>query len=81
MIRSSLTSLAGIAVARAVEKGSIPTALSVPLTVMIARLPFPALLLGAAGYGAYKLATGSKRGKASSARSGASRNARAVAKG
>lgn len=60
MLKSPLTGLAGLLVAREVEKGTLPVKLSVPLTVLISRLPVPALLLGAAGYGAYKLASAAK---------------------
>ncbi|SIQ79054.1 hypothetical protein [Bosea sp. TND4EK4] len=60
MIKSSLTSLAGVFVAREVGKGAVPAALSVPLSLLIARLPGPVLLLGAAGYGAYRLAAASR---------------------
>ena len=49
MLKSPLTGLAGLLVAREVEKGTLPVKLSVPLTVLISRLPVPALLLGAAG--------------------------------
>lgn len=56
MIKASLTSLAGVFVAREVGKGAVPAVLSVPLSLIIARLPAPLLLLGAAGYGAYRFA-------------------------
>lgn len=86
MIKSSLTSLAGVFVAREVEKGTLPEMLSVPLTLLIARLPAPALLLGAAGYGAYRLVTASRTPRKAAPRAKAkprpsrTRSAAAIAK-
>jgi hypothetical protein len=55
MIRATLASLAGTLIARDVAKGNIPESLSVPLTLLAARLPAPALIAGAIGYGLYRL--------------------------
>lgn len=55
MIRASLAGLAGSWIARDAERGDIPERLAVPLTLLAARLPVPALVLGAIGYGLYRL--------------------------
>jgi hypothetical protein len=81
MIKSSLTSLAGIFVAREVGKGAIPAALSVPLSLLVARLPAPLLLLGAAGYGAYRLAASSRAPRATTAKPRRAGSRTALAKG
>lgn len=55
MIRSALAGLAGAWIARDAERGDIPEPLSVPLTLLLSRLPAPALVAGAIGYGLYRL--------------------------
>lgn len=55
MIRSSLVSLAGLWVAREVDRGEIPKEVSVPLTLVLSRIPTPMLIAGAVGYGLYRL--------------------------
>jgi len=55
MIRASLAGLAGAWIARDAERGDIPEGLAVPLTLLAARLPAAALIVGAIGYGLYRL--------------------------
>lgn len=55
MIRATLASLAGTLIARDAAKGNIPESLTVPLTLLATRLPAPALIAGAIGYGIYRL--------------------------
>ena len=55
MIRATLASLAGARIARDVERGHLPGGLSVPLTLLAAKLPAPALVAGVIGYGLYRL--------------------------
>lgn len=55
MIRATLASLAGTLIARDAAKGNIPDSLTVPLTLLASRLPAPALIAGAIGYGIYRL--------------------------
>lgn len=55
MLRPSLISLAGALIGREVDRGHIPTALSAPLLVAVARLPAPILIAAAVGYGPYRV--------------------------
>jgi hypothetical protein len=54
MIKATLASLAGTLIARDAAKGNIPDSLTVPLTLLATRLPTPALIMGAIGYGIYR---------------------------
>ena len=59
----------------------LPTAvLSVPLSLIIARLPAPLLLLGAAGYGAYRFANVTRASRKARARPRRQGSPSAVAK-
>jgi hypothetical protein len=55
MIRAAIASLAGTWIARDAAKGNIPDSLTVPLTFLATRLPAPALIVGAIGYGLYRM--------------------------
>eukprot|EP01042_Synura_sphagnicola_P011979 gene11979-15266_t len=55
MIKAILNSVATAWIARDVERGDIPEGMSVPLTLLAARLPAPLLVVGAIGYGLYRL--------------------------
>lgn len=55
MIRATLVGLAGAWIARDAGRGNIPESVSVPLTLVASRLPLPALVAGAIGYGIYRL--------------------------
>jgi hypothetical protein len=55
MIKSILSSVAASWIARDSERGNIPEGMSVPLTLLAARLPAPILVVGAIGYGLYRL--------------------------
>lgn len=57
MIRATLAGLAGAWIARDAGRGNIPNSLAVPLTLVASRLPLPALVAGALGYGIYRLKT------------------------
>lgn len=55
MIKAILNSVATAWIARDAERGDIPEGMSVPLTLLAARLPAPILVVGAIGYGLYRL--------------------------
>lgn len=55
MIKTILNSVATAWIARDAERGDIPEGMSVPLTLLAARLPAPILVIGAIGYGLYRL--------------------------
>lgn len=55
MIKAILNSVATAWIARDVERGDIPEGMTVPLTLLAARLPAPILVVGALGYGLYRL--------------------------
>lgn len=55
MIKTILNSVATAWIARDAERGDIPEGMSVPLTLLAARLPAPILVVGAIGYGLYRL--------------------------
>jgi hypothetical protein len=55
MIKAILNSVATAWIARDAERGDIPEGISVPLTLLAARLPAPILVVGAIGYGLYRL--------------------------
>ncbi len=55
MIRAAFSSLAGAWIARNVKQGEIPERFAVPLTLLATRLPTPVILVGAIGYGLYRL--------------------------
>lgn len=54
MIKATLVGLAGLLVGREVDRGGIPATLSAPLLLVVSRLPVPALLAAAVGYGLYR---------------------------
>ncbi|WP_139219024.1 hypothetical protein [Bosea sp. CRIB-10] len=55
MIKTILNSVATAWMARDAERGDLPEGMSVPLTLLAARLPAPILVVGAIGYGLYQL--------------------------
>jgi hypothetical protein len=55
MIKAILNSVATAWIARDAERGDIPEGMTVPLTLLAARLPAPLLVAGAIGYGLYRL--------------------------
>jgi len=55
MIRATIAGLASVWIARDVERGNIPEKFAVPLTFLVARMPAPLLVMGAIGYGLYRL--------------------------
>jgi len=55
MIKAILNSVATAWIARDAERGDIPEGMTVPLTLLAARLPAPILVVGAIGYGLYRL--------------------------
>lgn len=55
MIKTILNSVATAWIARDAERGDIPEGMTVPLTLLAARLPAPILVVGAIGYGFYRL--------------------------
>jgi len=55
MLKAAIASLAGTWIARDAAKGNIPDSLAAPLTLLATRLPVPALIAGAIGYGIYRL--------------------------
>jgi hypothetical protein len=55
MIKTILNSVATAWIARDAERGDIPEGMSIPLTLLAARLPAPILVVGAIGYGLYRL--------------------------
>lgn len=55
MIRAAMFSLAGAWMAGKVGRGEIPERLAVPLTMLATRLPTPLILVGAIGYGWYRM--------------------------
>ncbi|MFC5418172.1 hypothetical protein ACFPOB_01205 [Bosea eneae] len=55
MIKTILNSVATAWIARDAERGDIPEGMSAPLTLLAARLPAPILVVGAIGYGLYRL--------------------------
>lgn len=55
MIKALLNSVATAWIARDAERGDIPEGMTVPLTLLAARLPAPILVVGAIGYGLYRL--------------------------
>jgi hypothetical protein len=64
MIRAAIASLAGTWIARDAAKGNIPDSLTVPLTLLATRLPAPALIAGAIGYGIYRLTVEARANRA-----------------
>lgn len=55
MIRAAMFNLAGAWIAGKVDRGEIPKQLTIPLTMLAARLPTPLILAGALGYGWYRM--------------------------
>lgn len=55
MIKAILNSVATAWIARDAERGDIPEGMTVPLTLLAVRLPAPILIVGAIGYGLYRL--------------------------
>ena len=55
MIKAILNSVATAWIARDADRGDIPQGMTVPLTLLAARLPAPILVAGAIGYGLYRL--------------------------
>jgi len=64
MIKSILNSVASAWIAREAERGDIPEGMSIPLTLLAARLPAPVLVVGAIGYGIYQLSLESRARRA-----------------